>query len=57
MQHDCIWMSSKQKGNTEQVDLVSMWSVCGRYVVGMWLVCGRYVVGMWLVSYKAFAYG
>ena len=47
-------MSSKQKGNTEQVDL---WLVCGRYVVGMWLVCGRYVVGMWLVSYKAFAYG
>ena len=35
--------------NSEQVDLVDMWSVCGRYVVDMWSVCGRYVVDMWSV--------
>ena len=53
--------------DSEQVDLVGMWYVCGWlvgsvcgcmwlvggwYVVGMCLVCGcRYMVGMWLVLY------
>ena len=35
-------------GNSEQVDLVRMWSA--QYVAGMWSVCGWYVVRMWLVK-------
>ena len=35
-----LWLL--QIGSSEQVDLVGMWSVCGRYVVGKG---GRYVVG------------
>ena len=44
----CIW----------SVKAVSMWSVCGQYVVGMWFICSWYVVGKagWYVVGKGGRY-
>ena len=43
-------------GDSEQVALVGMWSVCGWYAVNMQLVHGWYVVGMWWI-YGQFVVG
>ena len=29
--------------------MVTMWLLCGYYVVTMWLICGYYVVTRWLL--------